>query len=161
MMNHEADHAVTKSIVVDLDPARAFQVWTEHISAWWPSGHSLSGDPRTQVFIEGKVGGRFYERASDGTEYDWGAVAVWDPPHRLAHTWHLGSNREMPTRVEVQFVPLSQNRTRIDLEHRGPELIGELWSQRVGIFNTAWETILARFAAFLTSAIGPVKADDG
>lgn len=148
MSHHEAETIVSKSIIVGLVVERVFQIWTEQIRAWWPTGHSLSGDPRTQVFIEGKVGGRFYERASNGTEYDWGAVTVWEPPHRLAFTWYLGSGPQLPTRVEVQFVPLDENRTRVEIAHRGPDLIGELWWQRQQIFNAAWDTVLARFAAF-------------
>ncbi len=151
MINHDSENAVTKSIIIELDVARAFRVWTEQIRAWWPASHSSSGDPRTQVFIEGKVGGRFYERASNGIEYDWGAVDVWDPPYRLAFTWYLGSNQELPTRVEVQFVSLDENKTRIELEHRGPELIGKLWWQRKQVFSAAWDSVLSKFVTFLTS----------
>jgi uncharacterized protein YndB with AHSA1/START domain len=151
MIYHDAENVVTKSIIVELDVAGAFRAWTEQIRAWWPVSHSSSGDPKTQVFIEGKVGGRFYERASNGVEYDWGAVDVWDPPYRLAFTWYLGSNQELPTRVEVQFVSLDENKTRIELEHRGPELIGELWWQRKHVFSTAWDNVLSKFVTFLTS----------
>jgi uncharacterized protein YndB with AHSA1/START domain len=145
MTHHATEQAVTKSIVVALDVAKTFRVWTEQIAAWWPASHSLSGDPKTQVFIEGKVGGRFYERASNGDEFDWGAVEVWDPPHRFVFSWYLGSSQELPTRVEVQFISLAANQTRIELEHRGPELIGPLWEQRVAIFKGGWDSVLAKF----------------
>ena len=151
MTNTDSLDVVTKSITVALDAAQAFRVWTEQIHAWWPPGHSMSGDPQTRVFIEGKVGGRFYERASNGDEHNWGAVDIWEPPHRLAFTWYLGSNPELPSRVEVQFIPLAENKTRVELEHRGPELIGELWWQRNSIFNESWGKILSRFTRFLTS----------
>ncbi|MBI1881675.1 MAG: SRPBCC domain-containing protein [Chloroflexi bacterium] len=151
MTQRDSENAIAKSIIIELDVERTFRVWTEQIRAWWPASHSLSGDPKTQVFIEGKVGGRFYERASNGVEYDWGAVLVWEPPYRLAFTWYLGSNPELPTRVEAQFVALGEHKTRIEIEHRGPELIGELWRQRVRIFDAAWEKVLSTYATFLTS----------
>jgi uncharacterized protein YndB with AHSA1/START domain len=147
MTDPNSENTVTKSIVVELDVERAFRLWTEQTGAWWPAGHSLSGDPKTEVIIEGKVGGRFYERASNGVEYDWGRVEVWEPPHRLAFSWYLGSNQALPSRVEVQFLPLAGNKTRLELEHRGPELIGELWRSRKSIFNTAWDKVLAGFVA--------------
>ncbi|MBE7473867.1 MAG: SRPBCC domain-containing protein [Anaerolineales bacterium] len=147
--SNDTDHVVTKSITVEAAVEWAFRVWTEQIRAWWPVSHSRSGDPQAQVFMEGRVGGRFYERASDGVEYDWGEVVDWEPPHRLAFTWYLGSSRELPTRVEIRFVALAERRTRLDLEHRGPELIGDLWGQRQRIFSASWDSVLARFGAFL------------
>lgn len=147
MSKPDIENTVTKSIIVELDTERAFRLWTEQTASWWPAGHSLSGDPKTEVIIEGKVGGRFYERASNGVEYEWGSVEIWEPPHRLAFSWYLGSNRELPTRVTVQFVSLADNQTRLELEHRGPELIGQLWWSRKRIFDTAWDKVLANFVA--------------
>ena len=149
MINSDSENSVRKSILIAQNIERTFQLWTEQIRAWWPASHSMSGDPKTQVFIEAKVGGRFYERASNGVEYDWGAVELWEPPYRLTFTWYLGTTPELPTRVVVQFVPLEANKTRIEIEHRGPELIGKLWPQREGIFSAAWENVLSKFAAFL------------
>jgi uncharacterized protein YndB with AHSA1/START domain len=151
MSNPDAENVVTKSITVAIDVERAFRVWTEQINLWWPAGHSLSGDPQTQVFIEGKVGGRFYERASNGDEYHWGAVEVWEPPYRLAFSWYLGSSPALPTRVEVHFVSLDKNKTRLEIEHRGPELVGELWELNKGRYNAAWDKVLPDYAAFCHS----------
>ena len=149
MINHDSEKAVTKSIIVAQAVEPTFRVWTEQINRWWPRTHSMSGDPETQIFIEGKVEGRFYERASNGVEYDWGAVQVWEPPSHLVFTWHLGSSRELPTRVEVHFISLAENKTRVELEHRGPELIGELWQSRVAIFSASWDSVLSKFVTFL------------
>ena len=149
MFNSDPKQAVIKSIIVELSIERAFHLWTERISTWWPASHSISGDPETQVMIEAKVGGRLYERASNGHEYDWGAVDVWQPPFRLAFTWYLGSDQAHPTHVEVQFISLAMNKTRIELEHRGPELVGDLWEQRKHIFRASWETVLAEFIVSL------------
>ena len=146
MIDRDSENVVTKSIVVKQDVARAFRVWTERIDAWWPVGHSISGDPQTRVLIEGKVGGRFFERTSQGVEHDWGSVVVWEPPHRLVYNWYLGSGQEQPTRVEVQFVPLGESKTRVEIEHRGPELIGELWWLNNSRYGAAWDKVLPEFA---------------
>lgn len=135
-----------KSIVVERDVAGAFRVWTEQIKAWWPAGHSISGDPKTQVFIEGKVGGRFYERTPSGVEHDWGSVIVWEPPFHLAYSWYLGSGQEQPTRVDVRFVALGEARTLVEIEHRGPELIGELWWLNNSRYSAAWDKVLPEYA---------------
>lgn len=149
LTNPDPENVITKSIVVEQGLERTFRVWTEQIRQWWPAGHSISGDPATQVFIEGRVGGRFYERASDGVEYNWGRVTAWEPPQRLAYTWYLGSSRELPTQVTVQFIPIAETQTRVEVEHRGPELVGELWWATQGRFRTAWDSVLAAAALFL------------
>ncbi len=147
MNNQNSENVVRKSVTVGRDVQSAFKVWTEHIGAWWPVGHSISGDPKTEVFIEGTVGGRFFERTPDGVEHDWGKVTVWEPPHRLVFSWYLGSGQQLPTQVNVYFVPLSDNKTRVEVEHRGPELIGELWWLNIAKYNAAWEKILVLFDA--------------
>jgi hypothetical protein len=53
----------------------------------------------------------------------------------------------LPSQVDIQFLPLGQQQTRIQIEHRGPDLIGELWEQRIDIFNSAWDKVLAAFTA--------------
>ena len=152
MSQQDVDRAVKKSIIVERDVATTFRAWTEQIHLWWPIGtHSLSGEAQSRVTIEGRINGRFYERASGGVEYDWGAVTTWEPPHRLSFTWHLGSGQQLPTRVDVEFIALSAHKTRVQLEHRGPELIGDLWKQRVNIFNNAWAAVLSQLQLFLNS----------
>lgn len=155
MSRQDVERAVKKSIIVERDVATTFRVWTEKIHLWWPiATHSLSRDGQSQVMIEGRVNGRFYERASGGVEYDWGAVTIWEPPHRLSFTWYLGSGQQLPTRVDVEFIALGDNQTRVQLEHRGPELIGDLWWQRVQLFNDGWTAVLAKLQLFLTDNKG-------
>ncbi len=150
MNPRSSEQVVTKTMVVEREAAGAFRVWTEEIRRWWPPGHSLSGDPHTQVFMEGQVGGRFFERTSSGVELEWGRVQVWEPPQRLVFTWYLGSTPQLPTRVEVNFIPLGERTTRVELTHRGPEWVGELWWSRKERFNTAWDSVLAGWVAFLS-----------
>jgi uncharacterized protein YndB with AHSA1/START domain len=141
----DAPQVVRKSIRVGCEPAAAFRILTEQVRVWWPAGHSLSGDPHTQVYIEAGVNGRFYERTSNGDEYEWGRVLLWEPPQRLICSWYLGSSQELPTEVEVTFTSLSAKETEVEVVHRGSDLLGDLWWQRVNIFNNSWEKLLGCF----------------
>ena len=76
------------------------------------------GDLRT------RVGGRIFERTSDGTEHDWGRIVAWEPPHRLVYSWHLRVDRSDATEVEIRFTDLDRTTTRVDIEHRGWERLG-------------------------------------
>ena len=53
-------------------PEHAFSMWTSRIGTWWPSDHTVAGDPDLEVILESGVGGRIYERTSEGVEHDWG-----------------------------------------------------------------------------------------
>src|SRR5215212_9531783 len=64
--------AIQKTIIVRCDLVKAFRTWTEQIDAWWPKGHSRSGDPHTTVVLGPCLGGRLYERTPKGVEYAWG-----------------------------------------------------------------------------------------
>lgn len=149
--------AVHRTVVVRCSLAVAFRLWTEQIDHWWPKSHSRSGDPATRVVLEGRVGGRLYERASDGTEHNWGEVLLWEPPRRLAYHWYLGSGAERPTRVDVEFSALEGGRTQIAVTHRGPELLGERWAATSPRFAAAWEHVLAAYAA----AYQTLEQEDG
>ncbi len=131
--------------MVDCGVEAAFEIWTRNISSWWPAGHSLSGHTNIEIFIEGRIGGRFFERTSDGVEYEWGKVLRWEPPHRLAYEWYLGSHPQRPSRVEIRFTAQEEGRTRVDVEHRGLALLGDLWAARQSSFLQAWEKVLATF----------------
>lgn len=105
-------------------PDHAFATWTRGFGTWWPRGHTVSGDPDAQVVLEGRPGGRIFERTSDGTEIDWGEVTTWDPPTRLGYLWHIRRDRDDATDVMVTFVAVG-DATRIDIVHSGWERLGD------------------------------------
>lgn len=139
--------AVERAIVVRCSPATAFQVFTAQLDRWWPRSHSRSGDPAAAIALEPWPGGRLYERTPAGAEYDWGRVIAWDPPRHLAYHWYLGSGAEQPSRVDVRFVDLGDGQTRVEVTHRGPELLGELWARNSAIYAAGWAAVLPPFAA--------------
>lgn len=148
-----ADASIRKTIVVAASAERAFQVFTEEMSTWWPlaSKHIGKADPKS-VVIEPFVGGRWFERGVDGSECDWGTVRTWDPPRRLVLTWEISSDwRHDPsiqTEVEVRFSTEGVS-TRVDLEHRLLHYYGEKAAQMRGIFDSkeGWTELLDVFAA--------------
>lgn len=111
------------SFEVACDAAHAFETWTARIATWWPPSHTVSGEAGVEVVLEGRVGGRIFERTAEG-ETDWGEVTVWDPPRRLGYLWHLRRDRADATDVEISFVAVGSSATRLDIEHRGWERLG-------------------------------------
>src|SRR5262249_62262114 len=67
---------IRKSTHVKRPIAAAFRVFTEDIGRWWPlkDGYSFGGARADQIYLEGKQGGRFFERFTDGEEFVVGLV---------------------------------------------------------------------------------------
>jgi uncharacterized protein YndB with AHSA1/START domain len=130
----------------------AFRVFTAEITTWWPvEGHSVEPDKVAAVVLEDRVGGRLYERWHDGGEADWGRVLAWEPPTRLLLAWSPNPERPAPTEVEVRFLAVEAGRTRVELEHRGWERLGELAAQARDSYRDGWPTVLDAYAATATA----------
>jgi uncharacterized protein YndB with AHSA1/START domain len=135
------------SFDIDCPIEHAFEVWTGRIAHWWPADHTVSGEADLTVVLEGRQGGRIFERRTNGTEHDWGEITIWEPPTRLGYTWHLKRDRADATDVEIRFVALDRSATRVEIEHRSWERLGaegESWRDRnLG----GWTSLIPHFVA--------------
>jgi len=127
----------------------AFETWTRRIDAWWPADHTASGDPHARIVLEPGVGGRLYERSSDGVEHDWGRVIEWEPPTRFGYTWHLRRNAAEATDVHITFTSLDASRTRVDIVHTGWERLGDAGRDWRDQNHGGWDTLLPHFITAL------------
>ena len=134
------------SFEVACSAAHAFEVWTQQIGTWWPPDHTVTGHPDL-VVLQAGVGGRIFERTADGLEHDWGHVTRWDPPQLLAYLWHLGADRARATEVEIQFLPVGDAMTRVEIEHRGWEEFGDAADEWRDRNRLGWATLLPHFEA--------------
>jgi len=132
---------------VGCPPAHAFETWTARISTWWPADHTVSAEAGLTVVLEGRPGGRIFERTREGVEHEWGEVTVWEPPTRLAYLWHLRRDRADATEVEIRFIEHGETATLVEIEHRGWERLGAdgaSWRDRN---HAGWATLLPHFVA--------------
>jgi hypothetical protein len=62
---------IHREVVVDADPATAFDVFTTRLGRWWPvTGHSVHGAGGTVAF----AGGQIIELSAEGERTVWGTV---------------------------------------------------------------------------------------
>lgn len=132
------------AFTVPCEPDHAFEVWTERTTLWWPPSHSVSQDPDLAIVIEPKVGGRIFERTSDGAEHDWGEVLAWEPPSRFAYLWHLRQDRADASEVEISFAPAEAG-AEVRIVHRGWERLGAKGSEMRERNERGWSGLVPAY----------------
>jgi uncharacterized protein YndB with AHSA1/START domain len=148
---------VHKQVTVNASQQRAFDFFTAEMSRWWPATHSILKSPLKQYVIEPQAGGRWYQVAEDGSTGQTGYVIVWEPPHRLVLAWQLGAEWQFDptliTEVEVLFVAQGANTTRVELQHRYLERMGEKGAHVRTLVDAprGWTSILESFKQSLES----------
>ncbi len=151
--------AVTESILVQAPIERAFEVFTADIGSWWPTDHHILEAELAEMVFEPRAGGHIIDRGVDGSECRWARVLAYEPPHRIVFTWDITLRWQIETdparasEVEVRFIAESEDRTRVELEHRGIERHGDGWEAMhaaVGSPN-GWLIGLERFARRVSS----------
>lgn len=140
---------VVKEVWVPASVEDAFRRFTEEIATWWPTEkHSVSEGDCRDVRFEGKVGGSLMERAMDGTRHPWGTVKAWDPPARVAFTWHPGRSPDTAQEVEVTFAQAGDG-TRVRLVHSGWEVLGDSAEKVRAGYEQGWTGVLEQYVAAL------------
>jgi DNA-binding transcriptional ArsR family regulator/uncharacterized protein YndB with AHSA1/START domain len=155
---------VSKSVRVDAPLAVAFEVFIGQ--AWWPvETHHLAEPPGVEVVLEPFQGGRWYERAADGTETHWGTVLAWQPPHRLLLTWHVSPEwtyERDPARgsqIEITFTAQGPDATRVSLVHRHLEGYGPESERMRRILDRKGGEPLEAFARYVTARMSTLTKE--
>jgi uncharacterized protein YndB with AHSA1/START domain len=146
-------NSVRKAVNVQVPPAVAWRVFTEQMGTWWPlATHKIGKAKAVDAIIEPRVGGRWYERGDDGSTCDWGRVLAWEPHSRLILSWEINADWQhdpnLRTEVEVRFIAVGKEATRVELEHRYLDRYGAKAAQMRGIFDSeqGWKGLLEAFA---------------
>jgi uncharacterized protein YciI len=134
---------IHKEILVDADPATAFEVFTARIGRWWPlAGFSVYGADATVAFEDGQI----VEHAPDGAAAVWGTVSRWEPPVCLAFSWHPGQAADQASQVEITFAA-ADGQTLVTLEHTGWEVFADPAAARAE-YDQGWPAVLDRYRSY-------------
>ena len=142
---------IRREILVDADPAVAFEVFTAGIGRWWPmEEHSVHGKGGAVAFEDG----RLVERRSAGRP--WGTVTRWEPPATVAFTWHPrrpnGPLRRGHVRRRGQDAARRSTgwdafddpaAARAEYDHGWPLVLGR-YQEHVGEAGDTWVALLHR-----------------
>jgi Activator of Hsp90 ATPase homolog 1-like protein len=142
---------VRKQLRVRASQARAFAVFTDEMSSWWPATHSILKSPQKACIVEPRVGGRWYAVGEDGSTCLTGYVIAWNPPQSLLLAWQINAQWQydpaLITEVDVRFIAESESVTRIELEHRYLERMGAQAAQARSSVDSpgGWGAIIESF----------------
>jgi uncharacterized protein YndB with AHSA1/START domain len=144
-----APAAIRKSIDVKAPIDRAFAIFASRMGDWWHKDHSLAqGKKQVDVVVEPRAGGRWYEKADDGSDYEWGKVIAYEPPHRLVLAWQLTRefvyDPDFETTVDVTFEETADG-TRVQFEHRDLERMGVEAVETLEGMDGGWGMLLDLF----------------
>jgi uncharacterized protein YndB with AHSA1/START domain len=146
-MVEPTEPVVVAAVEVRSGVEEAFRVFTAEIGAWWPvAAYSVEPGRVEAVVLEGRAGGRVYERWHGGGEADWGQVLAWEPPGRVLLAWSPAPERPPPTAVEVRFSERDAEQTWVELEHRGWERLADSAAQVRAAYADGWPRVLDAFA---------------
>jgi uncharacterized protein YndB with AHSA1/START domain len=143
--------AVRKTVTVDCTVEEAFRVFTSDATSWWPTAtHSINGRNVKEVVFEGHEGGEVYEVTETDEHGHWATVVAWEPPGRIVLAWNILEREAIPTEVEVRFVA-EGDQTRVDLEHRGWEVVAEKAEAKRESYDTGWGQVLGVYVDRLSA----------
>lgn len=144
------DDPIRRIIRVSLPAEHAFRVFTQGMSGWWPlATHSRAADEERDgvtadgVEVEPRVGGRIWETLSNGDRLSWGEILAWEPPRRLLIAWKPNANPLPPTELEITFTQ-ETGATRVSLEHRGWERLGDAGVKARPGYAEGWPVLFDR-----------------
>jgi uncharacterized protein YndB with AHSA1/START domain len=136
---------VRNSVVVNVAPTLAFEIFTGGIDTWWPKSHSMGGAPFKTSRIEPFEGGRWYAEREDGSELSIARVLVWEPGRRVVFRWEItaGWKRDAanPSELEVNFIA-DGSATRVELEHRDFDRVGQEAGEFRNDVERGWPVLL-------------------
>jgi uncharacterized protein YndB with AHSA1/START domain len=124
--------------------ADAFATYTQRIGEWWDARYTANPETLRNVTLEPRAGGRVFATHADLGDHSWGEVTVWEPPHRLVHTFGLA--QRSPSEVAIEFSDVD-GESRVHFEHRG-------WTDANAADRVKfgdWPLLLNRFAALAAS----------
>jgi uncharacterized protein YciI len=137
---------IRREILVDADPAAAFEVFTAGLDRWWPLEElSVYGKGATVAFADGQI----VERSADGEAAVWGTVTRWEPPVAVAFTWHPAQPAERASHVEVTFAAVAAQ-TLVRVEHTGWDVFDDPAAARAE-YDHGWPHVLDRYAEHMSA----------
>lgn len=139
----ETTTPVSKTASVPVGPLEAFEIFTSHLSLWWPlEEFSVRGADAETCIFELWEGGELFELAKGSERLTWGRVVEFDPPRGFVITWHPGRDPKTAQRIQVKFRRISDGDTEMTLLHSGWDALGDEAGDYRSRYEAGWDVVL-------------------
>jgi uncharacterized protein YndB with AHSA1/START domain len=153
------EKAIQRTLHVNNSALKAFEVFTENMSDWWPRDYTWCREVLEEIGMENEEGGLCYEIGPHNFRLDWGRVIEYDPPARLRFTWQISPLRlpepdpAKASEIEINFIEEDELRTRLEFSHKKFENHGKGGDKYREIMDSpeGWDYILICYSEFLSS----------
>jgi hypothetical protein len=115
-------------------PERAFAVFVDEFDRWWPRDYTWGKDKLAEIGIEPKIGGKCFERTTDGALAVWGTVLSIQRPSHIVIAWQVKADRtaepdeRTASRIDVRFVAVEgEGVSDVVVVHRDFPRHGDGW----------------------------------
>ena len=138
-----------KTMEVPCSQRDAFIVFIDEMQTWWPlerfSASAKLGKAAKSLRVQPWAGGKILEESEDGAEHLWGTIHAYDRFDRVTMDFHIGLPPETASFVEVRFISLGEEQTRVELTQTGWERFGEFAEAMYNGYPKGWGAALDAF----------------
>ena len=139
---------LVKTIEVPCGQQQAFEIFIKEMGSWWPLGKyttsAIGGAPAKAIRVDARKGGKIVEVGPDDTEYEWGTIRSYQPYEFVSMDFHIPlPNEKVESRsyLELNFVELEDERTRVELTQTNWEAFGKRAKMLRGGYGPGWVEI--------------------
>ena len=127
---------IEQEVRIEAEPTRVFDALTTEIGAWW--NHRFSEAPKG-IYLEPKVGGRFYEEFNEKEEGAlYATVTYLERGKKLRMAGPMGMSGAVTGVVDFELEPKGKA-TLLKLSHR---VIGEVSDETKKGYTAGWQELL-------------------
>ena len=148
---------VIKTIVVQCDQEKAFSLFVNKMDTWWPldkfTVSAMGGKPAKSIRVDASEGGEIVEIGSDNSESLWGTINSIVPNESFNMNFHIPQPGEVVSErsiVEIKFIEMSKEETKIELKQNNWEAFGDRAKDMQGGYGGGWNMILNEFESACT-----------
>ena len=126
---------IEQELSLQAAPEQVFRALTDEIDAWW--GYRITTDSR--IYLESRVGGRFYEAFNNGGGALYAIVTYLKPGEEIRLNGSMGLADEAASNLVHFSLRQQHGTTRLRLTHR---FLGRVNAVMVDTFKRSWEDLL-------------------
>lgn len=130
---------IEQEITIHAPRGKVYEALTSDIDQWW--AYRLSGDQKSTLSFEPKVGGRFLETWGNGEGALWGVVSYVKAPEEIRMNGLLGMRGAVNSAYTYRLEEKGED-TVLKLSHHAYGLIDPEW--RAG-HDQGWQELLGKF----------------